>query len=364
MDAALVYDGGDGVRIPASMGTPCGDQMTGTPFERLSECASRICYDSLGYNYEGKRRGRSSDKLHEHILEVQNHSVLEHANFTVRSDASGESRRDLALACLNRKGVWVELPGVSGIEITANLRAVLEWERHTCSANWGGVATVSRMLRSALEATAHRLAPRVVTSPGSVDLIGFHVKTDGLTADQAWVTLWLSMSRGATHEQVRHRFAMSQRSTRYVDEDGSPYVTHPLVTRFLGDESVPLATRGAALNRIDASVEADRETYRFLVSHLQGYLTAAGADRAAARKQARGASRGYLGNALASEMLFSAPVSGWRWILKQRKNKLADAELRAVYTPALEALRSSRYGHFFGDFATVPSPDGLGTVLA
>jgi thymidylate synthase ThyX len=64
-------------------------------------------------------------------------------------------------------------------------------------------------------------------------------------------------------------------------------------------------------------------------------------DKTAARKQARGAARGYLGNALASDMLFTTSVTGWKWILSQRKNKLADAEIREVYTPAWTALQSS-----------------------
>jgi hypothetical protein len=63
-------------------------------------------------------------------------------------------------------------------------------------------------------------------------------------------------------------------------------------------------------------------------------------------------------------MLFTTNVTGWKWILSQRKNKLADAEIREVYSPGLAALQSSGYGDRFAEFTLVPSPDGLGTVLA
>src|SRR5262249_16955082 len=105
-------------------------------------------------------------------------------------------------------------------------------------------------------------------------------------------------------------------------------------------------------------------TYRLLVARLEAYLQGQGVVRLAARKQARGAARGYLGNALATELLFSAPVSGWKWILSQRANALADAEIRAVYEPALAAPKASRQGDRFDAFTLVPSPDGLGKVLA
>ena len=44
--------------------------------------------------------------------------------------------------------------------------------------------------------------------------------------------------------------------------------------------------------------------------------------------------------------------------------ELADAEIRGVYEPGLRALKMSDHGHFFGHLELVPSPDGLGEVLA
>lgn len=363
MNASLVFDDKN-LCIPESMGKPKAGQLAGTIHENLSELASRICYDSLG-------TGRTSEALHQHILDVKNHSIYEHIVFTIVFDLAncGWSPQILFRSLMNRKGIWVEDGRLSTeFEITANLRAILEWERHSRGFNntpWG--VDVGNVLKQ----WANSFVPIIVrqpihTSTGSMLLKKSYIKRDNLTDDQANITLYLYGSRGFTHEQVRHRFAISQRSTRYVDEDGSPYIEHPLVTKYLTDERVDGDVRAAMLRIINASIYSDRETYRSLVPALQAYgMNFMGiTDKTAARKQARGAARGYLGNALASDMLFTTNVTGWRWILSQRKNALADAEIRQVYSPALDALKSSNYGHRFTEFSTIPSPDGLGTVLA
>lgn len=380
MDAALVYATGDDiVRIPEGMGTPTEDQMQGTVGEQLGELACRICYDSLGLNEQGRRKGRSSEQLHKHILEVINLSVYEHINFTVgfRLDEyfyswfGGETVMHLALAMLNRKGVWVEyakpraqMTG-GAMEITLNLRTFLEWERYNTPVNQTSIAS---SLWHVLSHYVNGLCPQIVPyRPDDVFklLLGAsYLKQSNLTANQAHVSLWLYGSRGFTHEQVRHRFFMSQRSTRYVDEDGSPYIEHPLITKFLDDQAENAADRLGVARWIQESTIADRKTYRALVEILSDYCGRNGLDKTSARKQARGASRGYLGNALASEMIFTASVANWQWILSQRKSKAADAEIRQVYTPGLAALQESRFSSFFSHYTTIPSPDGLGTILA
>lgn len=352
MKASLVFDG-SGVNIPVSMGTPADNQMQGSDAEQLGELASRICYDSLGYDELGKRRGRSSYALHEHILEVINLSVYEHYNFTVRY--SGYETQLMALACLNRKGIWIKLRG-DEIDITTNLRAILEWDRWTRSTNSNNRTAFTKGL---LTFYGNMIAPYIIprTYAGTISPSRI-LETDELDQDQAWVSMYLQGSRGFSHEQVRHRFAISQRSTRYVDEDGSDYVQHPLVRFFFNN------SQGRAWKAIEKSIDADRETYRILVEELQDFcLTKLGLDKQTARKQARGAARGYLGNALSTEMIFSAPVTGWRWIIKQRLSKFADAEIRTIYTSVLQELKQSRYAAFFEDMETIPSPDRLGEIL-
>jgi thymidylate synthase ThyX len=172
---------------------------------------------------------------------------------------------------------------------------------------------------------------------------------------------------GNSQEQCRHRFRMSQRSTRFVDESESSYVRHPLITQFLSDDTVNGLRKQDVLTYMKESESSDKTTYNFLVGYLQDYLKTHGVDGTQARKQARGAARGFLGMALHTEMIFTTTVKGWRWILSQRATKLADAEIRVLYATGdksvLSCLKSSRYGHFFDDLKIEDCPDGIGKSL-
>ncbi len=375
-EASLVFDNFS-LNIPETMGTPTPEQCKGTHGDILGEIASRICYDSLGFDpVTGKARGRSSDLLHKHILDVRNHSVYEHLNPTVRFH--NIDPEILLRVCANRKGIWLDVPNDDDdtVEITFNPRSVIEWDRHLRKINnTYHHAYVCYILRHHM----HVLAPQIVRMPTTNHLDGHKLTWmrervdlkpfDLLNEDQAWITLYLNGSRGWSHEQVRHRFAMSQRSTRYVDESESDYVIHPLIQSYLDycdvSDGAKLETRAF----IDAAIEADRACYRHLVERLMWYIDEhpnrplgdlKGRD---ARKQARGAARGFLGNALFTEMLYSTNITGWRWILDQRSNPAADAEIRRLYEHALPELQRSQYGLSFADYSLAPSPDGLGQII-
>src|ERR1019366_2753607 len=142
---------------------------------------------------------------------------------------------EVMLTCLNRKGVFVTLNPSGDVEITTNLRAILKWDKFNCAANQTPIVF---QVYDILRAVGHELAPRIIKAPNTDSWGGplyetYYLKTEGLTDDQAFCTLWLYGSRGFSHEMVRHRENMSQRSTRYVDEDGSPYIEHPLITKYL-----------------------------------------------------------------------------------------------------------------------------------
>jgi thymidylate synthase (FAD) len=140
-------------------------------------------------------------------------------------------------------------------------------------------------------------------------------------------------SRGWSHEHVRHRvgIAISQRSTRYVDETQTPWIRHPLLVQYLD------ATNDGSLEAAwDMAIVECRDAYEKIVERLEGYLIARGTDKLTARKQARGAARGILGNALMTEMVWSANVRMLRTVIDQRANPAADAEIRGV---AIDILR-------------------------
>lgn len=352
--ARIVFDGG-AVVVPEEMGKSAGNQMAGTVAEKLSELACRVCYDSLG-------RGRSSEELHRHILEVQHLSVYEHAHFTVRVKTADPE------AFLNRPGLWVERLADSWFRVTLNPRAVIEWDdwslarRDIFPGHWGA-------LGDALRFHAEFLCPWIVGSrERNPSAIGYIQETSELvdpkTDEEKWVTLFLAGSRGFSHEMVRHGdfTAISQRSTRYVDEDGSPWLDHPLVQDFLADAGVDVVKKRLVTEHIHGVKGAARGAYGTVAEILQNWLLSKRVVKSTARKQARGAARGYLGIALSTELVFSASVGQWKRMLRMRCSAAADAEIRAVFCEALRELQSCRYADDFSGFRLERAPDGIGEV--
>jgi thymidylate synthase (FAD) len=402
--AALVFDGQQ-LTVPSErMGVPRDDQLQGTNLERLSELAGRVCYDSLG-------KGRNSAEYHDHIATVNHLSVYEHATFTVafREDPARlidvvgqeparwpdgvveEPERlvdvvrslppdpdfyhRLLPALIGRPGVWCETAkghGFKALRVTCNLRAVLEWTDWVphVESYW----VVVQYLGWALSAFAHKLAPQVVDDPGVFDpefaqhcpylatLVTNNPKEPQWhNEDERWVSLFLGMSRGCSHELVRHGdfTAISQRSTRYVDESESPWVEHPLLSKARPDLDHP------TLPLTDVPVgESESVPLQTLASRLYAATVIKLESWGAKRKQARGAARGFLGNALYTEVIFSANVAQWKRMLRQRCSNPADAEIRVLFARALPQLQRSQHGECFREFRLVPAEDGIGEVVA
>ncbi len=384
--AELIYDGGDTVSVPKAMGSPNENQLTGTVRENLCELALRVCYDSLG-----KERSRSSTAAHAHIIEVGHLSVYEHANFTVGfGTLTPADDLKLVMSLLNRPGVWVERDerSVHPWRVTTNLRTVLDWDRWTLANPSMTDPFVTAGIGDWLRLVANRLAPNVVQVkndpryPSALDQAAGRIPwlnatlADPVSAHEHWITLFLSGSRGMSHEQVRHgdSTAISQRSTRYVDEDGSPQVEHPLVSMYLREQNtkccdpdpVVASNGGRAVLEWDARPGSTKfysgEAYRLAASRLEDWLVGRNVDKFTARKQARGAARGFLPNALGTELVFSANVNQWHWMLSQRATIHADAEIRVLYSQVLRALKASQHAAFFDHLELVPSPDGIGEV--
>lgn len=356
ISAQLVFDGINDVLVPTSMSTPTPEQLIGTPNEQLGELASRICYDSLGYDENGKPRGRSSAKLHQHILEVKNHSVYEHINFTVGIYESGLPSYKIYRNLLNRKGVYIELPDDGSVQITYNPRVILEWERHNNETNSN---EFNNTLFLTLYDYASKLIPQILRPTQNL-IGGFNCSAiQNLNTNQQWISLYLADSRSWSHEQVRHRFpceekfqdnefwAISQRSTRYVDESESDYVPNPLIEEYLDDPEQSDYNRHMVKQYLNETETVTKKTYNIVNLLLSQYMETKGLDKTAARKQSRGAARDYLCNALATEMIYSAPISGWQWIIANRANPLADSRMQKVYSVVKQILKDSIHGQYF-----------------
>lgn len=178
----------------------------------------------------------------------------------------------------------------------------------------------------------------------------------GSVLEHASISFYLAgLSRGCTHELVRHRAgtAISQRSTRYVDESESNWAWHPLIDRALLGYGEHAGTGRGALE-----TEA-RGCYEHLVSLVQRHLISIGVDAQTARKQARGAARGALGNALETSLVWTANIRALRNVIEQRASPFADAEIRLLANGLLKAALSVA-PEFFSDYTRVECPDGIG----
>lgn len=376
--AEVVWGGVQPVHVPNRMGTPRADQMQGTEFERLSELAGRVCYDSLG-------KGRSSTGFHEHIAHVRHFSLYEHCTFTVRVGpkdgawlAGGEFEIHKVLpSFLNRPCMFVSFEGERSLRVTLNLRHVIEWLEWSASlADYQSVhpwvfPLLSRIVVSIAPTLAEAHRSIIEAADGPLPFLPIGTPKIGVklvhptSRHEMWASLLLSGSRGMSHEQVRHGdwTAISQRSTRYVDEDGSPWVTHPLVTRYCHDNDQKKKNILAWVDSVNGGMKQVRDGYRTLVAELEAWLTRRGVDNLSARKQARGAARGYLGNALYTEMIFSASVDQWRRMILARCSNAADAEIRVMYASVLQSLRESSLAEHFADLDLIPASDGIGVVV-
>ena len=364
-EAQLVYDGHE-LHVPTACGIPTHTQLTGTVAENLCELAGRECYDSLGVEHS-----RGSADFHQHILEVGHLSIYEHFNFTVGIPALGCFIADFGpeqfaalLSLMNRPGLYcrTDPSHQDSLRLTLNLRCILEWSK------WGDHSECSPELSH----IAHNLAPAIIRVPGPRDersplpagaRSGRTGGLDPIDDEERWVTLRLAGSRGFSHEQVRHgdRTAISQRSTRYVDEANSDWCMHPLVLAMMDDPQ-----NHEFFGRVQRFIDESRSIYSEIVQRGSERLMNSGAKLTAvgSRKQARGAARGFLGNALGTSLIFSASVAQWRRMLVMRCHPAADAEIRESAAAALACLKQSAYADRFADMVLVPSPDGLGEVLA
>ncbi len=394
MGASLVYDGGDSVYVPEEMGIPRDDQMTGTIGEQVSEVSLRICYDSMS-------TGRPTEGTISNILGTKHYSVFEHFNkvleltFEPGTPASVFLKINNVLA--NRKGIFFVWEGLHGgvptkaeppikLRICASIRAVLEWDK--VSDRLPTVVPAWALPFGSILADLWNNEVPLLVPPTQSDaylcMKQFQISgawfVEPKYDHEKWLSLYLKGSRGWSHEQVRHRFAISQRSTRYCDESNSPWVLHPLIQKLIYADPVEVA---AAVNTrakkdedpiepdhivqylagMSNTVQGCRTAYTVMVTIIERWLRSQGIDRRTARKQARGAARGLLGNALQTEMIFSAPVVFWKNILEMRCANMSDAEIRLVYNYALPVLKACRYGDRFQEFELEPAIDGIGFCL-
>lgn len=182
----------------------------------------------------------------------------------------------------------------------------------------------------------------------------------GNVAQHVNLTYYVSgVSRGLSHELVRHGVGscFSQRSTRYVDESSSAWILHPLLRRYLRERD-----DSSVIHAIAEAQGKARIAYDQTVLALQAWLEEQGAGKFNARKQARGAARGFLGNALETALVWTVNVRELRNVIEQRVTEAADAEIRELIYLAYEIARAE-VPAYFNDYDGAPCADGVGVEL-
>lgn len=364
---SIVWDGVE-FKVPEALGKPREDQLASTPLDNLSELSGRACYDSLG-------TGRKTSEYHAHIIEVGHGSVQEHANLTFL--IPGLKVPDFLACCeclLNRPGIFVRkeikpiptlVPTPAGsmvfdLRITANIRAVREWFKTPL------MNQIGKLLGETLQKLAKTKAPLLMHDIPDHQIPDFKCEVvEPVVDEELWVSMFFTnVSRGFSHELVRHKYrtAVSQRSTRYVDENTSSWAWHPLLESLQTGAGCCSTENAQLWSRIRGVEEDAKEVYGMTVKSLQEQMVTSGIDKFTARKQARGAARGILGNALMTELIFSASMDQWKWMFSLRANRHADAEIRVVFNEVYELL-SARFPDRFVGWTKTECPDGIGYEL-
>jgi len=173
---------------------------------------------------------------------------------------------------------------------------------------------------------------------------------------------------GNSHEAVRHGdfTAFSQRSTRYCNEGKSPWTLHPLMQRYMreADDVDGMIAREETHHFIGLAKDLYKTWVKRRIPFVQARINPDDPyAKTTARKQSRGAARGLLGNALETELVFSASIMQWKHMVKMRAANAADGEIRYCFQKIVEALKSSRYADSFVDIRLTPASDGIGSSL-
>ncbi len=353
----------DGIPSRMDKPDPSKNQLLGTPEDNLCEIAGRLCYRSLG-------KGRDSVSFHKNIIESGHFSVLEHARvnclveFYEFSDFSTEDWIQFA----NMPGIQIQnltdpMMGRAAYLLGLNFRHLMEWTHganKTRTIDYIFTKVISILSTGGSLIFPDEFLPYYKHSPfKKISILSENnvLQTPCRAQDFIHVPFYLSMSRNCSHEWVRHRMgAVSQVSTRYCDESQANLIEHPLITQYrMGEPDIH------EKNQILGNFEYYSEYVDALSSFIQSGDQTVSATHA--RKQARGAARGYLNSNLQTEMIYTCSISNWQHILNMRMTDHADAEIRILCNHILNAFRQSKYHKFFDTWTTRPALDGIGLVI-
>ena len=160
-----------------------------------------------------------------------------------------------------------------------------------------------------------------------------------------------NVSRGMTHELVRHRIAsFTQESTRYVDEKEFTTIAPP--KKDLKEKLVELNLPGAENSGLKVSLKVSYEDWMNLNEQMYKGLRSAGWVPQDARQ--------VLPTAIESQIVVTANLREWRHIFKMRCSIDAHWEIREVMVKLLKDVQK-RVPVLFDDFQI--AEDGQSAIL-
>lgn len=165
----------------------------------------------------------------------------------------------------------------------------------------------------------------------------------GSVLEHATATLFIEgISRALSLEMNRHRhFAISQRSTRYTEEDDAAIVLDPFYAelwerRNNEPHTMSPAERELIMGHVQAA-ELAIERYRTEVEMLEG-LNPLGLGGTELRKWARGKARNILPHALETRVTYTGNLRAWRHFIEMRTERFAEAEIRRLAAAVADKL--------------------------
>jgi flavin-dependent thymidylate synthase len=338
-------------------GVPFSHHFQSTPQDNLIELAGRVCYDSCK-----SEKTRSSTDYHKHINDVNHGSVQEQCNLVFEINLPYDL---IASVIINRPGVFLYDRDFGTSTVVANIRAIKEWSVfNSITSKKEQHRLLAHAIGDAIKYTAREICPLALSDWAKLHRDSFDMSWCAdlvlpSNSDEVWLSFHIdTVSRGLSHEWVRHKFqtAISQRSTRYVDESDSEWVWHPLLDNIPTDYMRDRSLTDYCLKDVEILC---KDTYNELVERSENYLIINGVDKFTARKQARGAARGVLGNSLATEMIWSGSLAQIIRIIKQRATEAADAEIRLLANELYEIVQPLYPQHFLNT-EKKPCQDSIG----
>jgi thymidylate synthase (FAD) len=165
-----------------------------------------------------------------------------------------------------------------------------------------------------------------------------------------WSFIISEVSRGFTHQLVRHRigFSFSQLSQQYYEDESSPFIKPDLISS------------NPDISRIwDAAVLGAREAYSELLSKLKSLDSPGGKE---AKRALRTAARSVLPEAAATAIAVTANCRAIRHFLDVRGAIEGDEEMRKVSALLLSLLQKDSPS-LFSDFEVRRHRDGSPIVF-